>query len=175
MRLFGGRDKEIIIEKAGDDDIAYCVDVIIDAMGAAGAQAVNREGLEQTLKTPNVLVLVGKVKNKVVGMISGIAFPSLIPPPRIDFLSASDEDSIRQGLHGMLIDAFLDELKRRLPNATYVDTTVATSNPQFVAMYSMKGFVVVGFSRGAQPNTDTVVLRRSLTPEAGEPPQSYTA
>ncbi len=172
MRLFGGKEREITIEKANDTDIAYCVDLIMDAMNTMGVQPVTREGLEQTLKTPNVLVLVAKVKDKVVGMISGLAFPSLIPPPRIDFLSVSDENSARQGLHGMLIDAFIDELKKRLPNAKYVDTTVATSNPQFVAMYSMKGFIVTGFTRGEQPNTDAVILRRSL---ASEPPKSYTA
>jgi len=172
MRLFGGKDREIMIESAGDEDIAYCVDVIMNAMSAMGAQSVTKEGLEQTLKTPNVLILIGKVKNKIVGMISGLAFPTLVPPPRIDFLSVSDDESVRQGLHAMLIDAFLEELKRRLSNARYVDTTVATSNPQFVAIYSVKGFVVTGFTRGDQPNTDTVILRKSL---AGEPPQSYTA
>ena len=172
MRLFGGKEKDITIEKASDADITYCVDIIMNAMNAMGVQPIAREGLEQTLKTPNVLVLVAKVKDKAVGIISGLAFPSLIPPPRIDFLSASDEESARKGLHGMLIDAFVEELKKRLPNAKYVDTTVATSNPQFVAMYSMKGFVVIGFTRGEHPNTDAVMLRRNLS---GEPPKSYTA
>lgn len=169
MRLFGGKEKDLVIEKATDEDITYCVDMILNAMGTMGVQSINREGLEQTLKTPNVLVLAAKIKGRVVGMISGLAFPFLIPPPRIDFLSVSDEESARRGLHGMLIDAFLEELKKRLPNAKYVDTTVATSNPQFVAMYSMKGFVVTGFTRGEQPNTDAIILRRNLSKETTPP------
>ncbi len=172
MRLFGGKEGDFAIEKASDEDITYCVDIILKAMKTLGVQSVTRENLEQTLKTPNVLVLVAKVKAKVVGMISGLAFPSLVPPPRIDFLSVSDEESARKGLYGMLIDAFLEELKKRLPNVKYVDTTVPTLNPQFVAIYSMKGFLVAGLIRGEEPNLDSIILRRNLS---REPPRSYTA
>jgi ribosomal protein S18 acetylase RimI-like enzyme len=157
MRLFRGKD--FTIGEASDEDISFCVDTFFKAMSG---QPVSREALEQTLRSPNVIVLVAKTKNKIVGMISGVALP---PPmaPRIDLLSVIDEESARRGLHGQLIDKLVDELKRRLPRTRHIDTTIPTLNPQFVATYSMKGFIVVGFIRGDQPGQDSVILRKNLS------------
>jgi hypothetical protein len=169
LKLFKGKeDVDFIITKASDGDISFCVDRMTRAIGN---QPVNREVLEQTLKTPNVIVLVAKVKEKVVGAITGLAFPSLIPPPRIDFLDVSDEESAKKGLPYRLIDGFIEELKKRVPNATYVDTNVSASNPNYVAMYSLKGFLVTGFTRGEKPIGDTIVLRKNISSEAST---SYT-
>lgn len=168
MKLFKGKERDITITKATNEDIGHCADIIAKAMGD---QPINKELLEQTLKTQNIIVLVAKIKEKIVGIISGLAFSSLIPPPRIDFLGVSDEESARRGLHGMLIDEFVEELKRSLPKAKYVDTNVPAANPQFVAMYSFKRFVVIGFIKGEQPSGDIVVLRKNLSQETST---SYT-
>jgi hypothetical protein len=169
LKLFRGKEKDVIILRATDEDVGICVDMIAEAMGSMSGQPVNRTALEQTLKTPNVILLVGKKTDRVVGMISGLAFPTMVPPPRIDFLNVLDDESARKGLHNRLIDGFIDELKRRVPNAPYVDTTLSTTNPQFVAMYSMKGFCVVGFTRGHQSHNDVAVLRKDLSEESSLP------
>jgi ribosomal protein S18 acetylase RimI-like enzyme len=166
--LFRGDEKEYVIAKATDEDVKVCADLISKALGG---QSIDKQGLEQTLKTSGIIVLVAKLKDKVVGLITGLAFPSMIPPPRIDFLGVSDEESARKGVHSRLIDKFIEELDTRVPNAKYVDTTVSASNPQFVAMYSMKGFVVTGFIKGDQMQNDSVLLRKSIVKEK---PTSYT-
>jgi hypothetical protein len=169
LKLFRGKDKDAVILRATDDDVGICVDMISETMGSMSSQPINRVALEQTLKTPNVILLVAKKTDRVVGMVSGLAFPTMVPPPRIDFLNVLDDESARKGLHNRLIDGFIDELKRRLPNAPYVDTTIATSNPQFVAMYSMKGFKVVGFTKGHQAHNDVVVLRKGISEKSSSP------
>lgn len=157
MRLF--REKDFTIGQASDEDISFCVDTFFKAMDG---QPISKEALEQTLRSPNVIVLMAKIKKKIVGMISGVALP---PPmtPRIDLLSVIDEESARKGLHGKLIDELVDELKRRLPRVKYIDTTIPALNPQFVATYSMKGFNVVGFIRGDPSGNDSVILRKNLS------------
>ena len=165
MRLFNKKEGDFSITPATDEDIGLCVDMISKAMGG---RPINKEILEQTLKTPNMIVLVAKTKEKIVGIISGLAFPTMIPPPRIDFLSVSDEESARKGLYGILIDEFIEELKKRLPNAKYVDTNVPAINPQFTAVYSFKGFVVTGFIKGEQSMSDVVVLRKILAKDTSK-------
>ncbi|MFH0897135.1 MAG: hypothetical protein V1850_03690 [Candidatus Bathyarchaeota archaeon] len=160
MRLYNGKDAGFTIKRATDEDISACAGMVSKAMGG---QQIDKGALEQTLKTPNILILVAKVQDKFVGMISGAAFPSIIPMPRIDFLGISDDESARKGLHGILIDEFVEELKRRLPKAKYVDTNVPAINFQFVAMYSLKGFVIAGFTKGEPPLGDTVVLRKNIS------------
>lgn len=83
--------------KATDEDIGLCADMMVKAMGD---QAINKELLEQSLKSDNLIVLVAKREEKIVGMVSGLAFPSMIPPPRLDFISVIDVESARKGLHG---------------------------------------------------------------------------
>lgn len=167
MRLFKGKEGDFTIVRATNEDVAPCADMIAKAMGG---QPVNREVLEQTLKAPNVIVLVAKVKERVVGMISGLASSSMVPPPRIDFVGVSDEESARRGLHSRLIDEFIEELRRQLPDAKCVDTSVPSANPQIVAMYSMKDFVVIGFLRSDLPHSDIVLLRKNIR----ETPAGYT-
>lgn len=71
----------------------------------------------------------------------------------------------------MLIDEFIEELKKKIPNAKYVETNVPTVNSSFVAMYSLKGFTVIGMIKGEDPRTDIVVLRKSILKKN---PSSYT-
>lgn len=161
--MFGGKgekDSDFTIVRATDEDISICAGIIFKAMGG---QMIDKEALEQSLKAPNIVLLVAKTNEKVVGMVSGSAFPNAVPPPRIDFLSVTDDESARKGLHGMLIDEFIEELKRQLPKARCIDTSVPATNSQFVAMYSLKGFAIAGFTKGEPPLGDTVVLRKNIS------------
>jgi len=163
LKLFKDRKKDVTIVKATDADISVCADLILKAMGG---QPVNKEVLEQTLKTPNMLVMVAKKDDEVVGIITGLAFPTMIPPPRIDFLGVIDEESARRGLHGSLIDKFMEELINRLPNAKHITTNVPASNYQSVAIYSLKQFIVTGYIKGDQSAGDIVVLKKNLSKES---------
>jgi len=102
-------------------DIRKCAELISNAMKQ---QPIDKNVLEQTLKAPNVIILVAKVKERVVGLITGLVFPFAIPPPRIDFLAVPDEESAQKGLYGLLVDKFIEKIKKRLPNARYVDTNI---------------------------------------------------
>ena len=143
-------------------DIRKCAELISNAMKQ---QPIDKNVLEQTLKAPNVIILVAKVKERVVGLITGLVFPFAIPPPRIDFLAVPDEESAQKGLYGLLVDKFIEKIKKRLPNARYVDTNIATENQNFVAMYSLKGFKVIGFIKGEKQFNDVVVLRKNISKE----------
>ena len=145
-----------------DEDIGLCVDLLSKA--TVGIQ-IDRKTLEKTLKAQNIITLLAKVEEKVVGMVSGLVFPSMIPPPRIEFLSVLDEESARKGLHSLLIDEFIEELKRRLPNAKFVDTNISVANSQLIIIYSLKGFVIAGFTKGEPPFVDAVVLRKNISKE----------
>jgi len=170
VKLFK-KKAEFTIMKPTDTDIDACVEMLSSAMGQ---QAVNKKLLEQTLKAPGIIVLVGKLKERITGMITGLTFPFTTqgsPKGRIDFISVPDRESANKGLYSMLIDEFIEELKKKIPNAKYVETNVPTVNSSFVAMYSLKGFTVIGMIKGEDPRTDIVVLRKSILKKN---PSSYT-
>ena len=169
MKLFKRKGGEFTIAKPTDADIEQCAEMVTKAMGQ---QHISKEVMEKTLQTPGIVILVAKLKERIVGMITGIAFPSTIPPPRIDFLNVSDVESAKKGLYSILIDEFIEELKKRIPTVKYVDTNVSALNLQFMAMYSLKGFTVIGFTRGDTPLSDIVVLRKPLSNEKA---MGYTA
>jgi hypothetical protein len=169
LKLFRRTDREFTIAKPTDADIDQCAKRIANAMGH---QSISKEAMEKSLRIPGIIILVAKLKERIVGMITGMAFPSTFPPPRIDFLEVSDVESAKKGLYGILIDEFIDELMKRIPTVKYVDTNVSASNPQFVAMYSLKGFTVIGFTKGEKPLNDIVVLRKILS---NEKVHGYTA
>ena len=160
MKLFKRKNRDFTITRPTDAEFNACADIIAKAVGQ---QAITKKALEQTLKAPGFIVLVAKSNDRIVGLITGLAVPSTIPPPRIDFLSVPDQASAQKGLYGILIDNFIDELKKRVPTAKHVDTNVGTANPNFIAMYSLKGFRVIGFIRGESPQSDIAVLRKDLS------------
>jgi hypothetical protein len=158
--LFSGKEEGFTISRATDEDIGVCADMVSKAMGI---HQIDKEAIEPTLKSPNIILLVAKAKEKIVGMISGIVFPSLIPPPRIDFLGVPNDENAKKGLHSILIDAFIEELKKSFSNIKYIDTNVPATNIQFIAMYSLKGWMVTGFTKSERPLDDVVLLRKNLS------------
>jgi len=152
-----------------DKDLDACTDLFKRATGAR----TSREQLRQILRGPGALVLVAKRKGRIAGLISGLAFPGLIPPPRIEFTYVVDQESARRGLSGLLVDAFVKEVRRQLPQARFIEINVAAANTGAVEFYSHHGFTVNGFVRGEQISGDVVMMqkrfvddRRSSTPIA---------
>ncbi|MFH0748957.1 MAG: GNAT family N-acetyltransferase [Candidatus Bathyarchaeota archaeon] len=162
MKFFKGKDRDIMIMKPTDIDVSKCAEIIANAMGQ---ESIKKEILEQTLKTSNVIVLIAKIKERIVGLITGVVFPSATPPPRIEFLSVPDQESAQKGLYSTLVDEFIGELRKRMPNAKYIETNVSAANTHFIAMYSLKGFLVTGFSKGEKPLGDIIVLRKNILNE----------
>ena len=139
-----------------DGDLDTCADLFKKATGAK----TSRENLLQILRGPGALVLVAKKQGRISGMISGLAFPGLIPPPRIEFTYVPDRENARRGLSGLLVNAFLREVKRKLPQARFVEINVGAANTSAVEFYSHHGFAINGFARGEQIGGDIVMLRK---------------
>jgi GNAT superfamily N-acetyltransferase len=139
-----------------DRDLDTCTDIFKKATGAT----TSREQLRQILRGPGALVLVAKRQGRIAGMISGLAFPGLIPPPRIEFTYVVDQESARRGLSGLLVDAFIREVRGQLPQARFVEINVAAANTSAMEFYSHHGFAVNGFVRGEQSSGDIVMMRK---------------
>ena len=140
-------------EELKDNEVELCLDLI--KMVIVGPLH---------LKGPNILTLVGKSKGKIIGMITG-----LVPPAsqvslnsRIFFLYPIDGNFARKGLPVMLLNEFIKEVKKRLPNASYIDVIVNSRSVTYVALYSLNGFVVNGFVQGYSGSPDQVFLRGQL-------------
>ena len=89
----------------------------------------------------------------------GIIYGTSTIPPTIALLVSEP----RVNLGSMLIDRFVERVKIQLPNATEVRTSLPTDIPEFIAFYSSKGFVVVGFVKGGLQGRDVVHLQKTLT------------
>jgi len=151
---------EVIREDVADE----CVDAIVKAKPQV---KWNKEGLRRRLLAPNGLTIIVRLKGVLVGVISGtLMIPSL--PPSIGFMAVFDPESSRKGLGGYLIDEFIKETQKRVPEAPCVDVNLSNLDTSSVALYSLKGFIVNGFikdeirSRFDEGVHDLVHLRRWL-------------
>jgi ribosomal protein S18 acetylase RimI-like enzyme len=108
--------------------------------------------------------LVGKNKGKILGMITGLVPQSsqVYHNSRIFFLYPIDGEFARKGLTVMLLNAFIKEVKKRLPKASYIDVIVNPQSVTYVALYSLNGFVINGFVQGYLDSPDQVFLRGQL-------------
>ena len=149
-----------LTEQAADE----CVDAMTKAMPQV---KWNMEGLRRGLLAPNALTLIARHEGAVVGVISGMVFPTVIPPPTINLMAVLNQRSGERGLGGYLIDEFIGALQKRLPKASFVDVSLPTVDTGSIALYSLKGFVIEGFVKdgfsstfGGQAGQDLVILRR---------------
>jgi hypothetical protein len=161
----GGFSFEIL----GDNAVNDC----INAMMKATPQAMwGGEELSQWLQAPNSLTLIAKREGTIVGVINGIVRNSPMPPPTIRFMAVLDQKSGDQGLGGLLITKFIDELRRITPKAPYVEVSLPSSERTSIALFSLMSFDVSGFvkdgfrlSFSGGERQDLVMLRRTLTTE----------
>ena len=154
---------EYIFEILREDDINECVEIITKYMRnrlGQGEIQFNKETFKQRLKDPNFMTLVGKYGEKIKGVINVLIPPNFFQPPQIVFVGVADQENAVKGLPGMLIDEFIDELKRRFPKASLIEVDLASKDTNAVAMYSSKGFSVEGFTKEGVGGADIVVLRK---------------
>jgi hypothetical protein len=122
------------------------------------------KALERAIYGPHVLTLIAKKAGSIVGLVSGTASLS----PSIVFLGVTDPESAREGLGNQLIDRFIDEVKKKSPNAAEVRVTLPTDYTDAVALYSSKGFAVMGFVK-TDGGRDMVFLSRRYATKTKTP------
>ena len=160
--------KEYLFEPMKPEDLNNCVDVIAKAMGDPN---INKDFIKQSIRDPNVVTLIARSREKIVGVIYGFVPYTLysIQAPKIVFMGIENQEEAMKGLYGMLIDEFINELKRRFPKVPCVDVSLASKDTNAVALYSGRGFAVEGYIRDGVGSADIVLLRKIFTlPETGK-------
>ncbi len=149
----------LVIETLKEKDVQESVKSLQTSLGEqAGPFFKDSAALSRAIYGPHAITVIAKKDSKVVGIASGTA----TIPPNIAFLGVTDQESAREGLGGRLIDQFIDEARKRIPNATGVRTSLPADYTDAVALYSSKGFVVEGFAKAAAQGRDIVFLSRSF-------------
>lgn len=145
-----------VFEDLREDDAEKCVELMLLKMSDQPAPTQpNKEVLKRLLSGENAVTIVAKRQNKLVGAVGGT-------PGTLNFIVTFDEESAREGLGYMLIDRFVEEVKRRVPSLESIRTTLFAENTDQVALYSRKGFVVEGFAKEAVMGRDTIFLRKKI-------------
>jgi len=145
-----------VFEDLHESDIEKCVDLMLSRMSDQPSPTLpNKEVLKRLLSGENAVTIVAKRQGKLAGVIGGT-------PGTLNFIATFDEESAREGLGYMLIDRFVEEVKRRVPQVESIRTTLLTENTDQVALYSRKGFVIEGFAKEYVMGRDMIFLRRKL-------------
>jgi len=148
-----------ILEQVKEKDLEKCIDAILSSIGNRLLPVQkNRENLRRLLFGEYVITIVAKTDNRIAGLISG----TCLMPPEIGLLTVMAKKNARKGLHDMLIDKFMEALKKRLPKAPYVMTRLRTDQTDAISLYSSKGFRIEGFLKNGLMGQDVVFLRKSL-------------
>ena len=144
------------------EDLNNCVDLIVKSMGDP---SINRDFVKHSIRDPNVVTLVARSREKIVGVIYGFVPYTLynVQAPKIVFVGVADQEEAMKGLYGMLIDEFINELKRRFPKVPCIDVSLSSKDTNAVALYSSRGFSVEGYIRDGVGTADIVVLRRRFS------------
>jgi len=148
------------IENLKEADVEESAKVLLQSLGSQFSPVFqDSRALSRAIYGPHAITLVAKKKGRIVGVINGTATAQ----PTIVFLGVMDPDSAREGLGLILVDNFLEHVKKQFPKATAVRTTLPADFPEAVALYSSKGFMVEGFAKEAAQGRDIVFLKKSLT------------
>mgnify|MGYP001051711064 CR=1 FL=1 len=148
-----------VFEPLSEKDLEKCANLIVSSMGSQLLPIHrDKETIKRLIYGAHALTLVGKKGDKIVGMISG----AMLIPPSIGFLNVFDDQSAREGLGNQLIDKFLDTVKKQLPKAPYVTTSLQTDNTAAISLYSARGFTIEGFLKEGMMGKDVVFLRKKL-------------
>ena len=148
-----GKPGKFTFEELKDEDMDFCLNLIKKVIVGP-----------VFLKGPNIFTLVGKNKGKIVGLITGLVpkAPQTSINPRIFFIFPVDGPFARKGLTVMLLNEFIKEVKKRLPKVGFIDVIVNPQNLQYIAFYSLNGFMINGFIKGSSGAPDQVFLRGKL-------------
>jgi ribosomal protein S18 acetylase RimI-like enzyme len=114
--------------------------------------------LKNLLLSKGIIGVIARKNGKEVGLIVG----SLLVTPQINFICIMDQENILKGLGGMLIDKFLQEVKKHKLIMPYVTVSLDAADTNAVALYSSKGFVVEGFVKRGLRDKDMVLLRKRI-------------
>lgn len=144
------------IGSLNEKDVEETVKLLQSLGSPASSIFSNSEMLKRTLYGPHVITLVGKEKEKIVGVINGTATTS----PNILLLATKPGES----LGSVLLDKFVDRVKNQFPSAKAVMTSLPADMTEVVAFYSSKGFAVEGFVKSGLQGRDLVFLRKPLLP-----------
>jgi len=173
FNIFRGKASDFTFEELKEDELELCIDTIHKGVGKENSNIPNRKYLKETLKGPNLLTLVGKSGGKIKGVINGIT-PQIFDSsllPRIMFVYVVDEKSARQGLPGMLINEFVNVVKKRLKKASCVEVILTSKNLSSIVLYSLNGFIISGFIKGDNGAEDQILMRKFTRKE---PRKSFT-
>ena len=152
-------DPKFVFEELRPEDAEKCAEALLKALKGRLPPALStKEGLIRMIAGPRSLSVVSKRDGKIVGIITG----STSMPPSIMFLYVLDKEAAMAGVNGKLVDHFMEAVKRRIPKAEFVTTTIATEDRGFISFYLSKGFTICGFIKGGFYGRDVVVLRREL-------------
>lgn len=160
MKKFGfGKSGKFTFEELQEKDVKKCAEIFLKNVGdKMKSRFRSREFVERLIYGPNIITIVSKKNDKIAGLVCG----SAAIPPNIAFLHVFDKEGVRAGLEGMLIDKFIETVKKKLPQASSVTATIPAESNIAVSFYSYKGFRVCGFIRGGEEQTDLVIMRKSI-------------
>lgn len=130
-------------------------------------QKWNRTELRRWLLGANTLTLIARHEGTITGVISGTVLKTPLPPPTIRLMIVLDQASGDKGLGMFLINAFIAKVQNRIPNASYIDVALPSSERTSIALYSLMGFDITGFIKdgfqaqfAGMAGQDLVLLRR---------------
>lgn len=142
-----------------EEDLEQCVDLVFASLrDKLPREQRNREIVKQMIYGTQALSLVAKKNGKIVGLISGV----MMLTPNINFISVIDEESAQQGLGGVLIDKFIEAVKKSLPKASHVRITLSTDDTPIISLCSLKFFMIKGFFRESSMNKDMIILEKNI-------------
>jgi hypothetical protein len=151
-----------IFEELNEKEVKDCTDATIAYMKAHRLAPASqpRKVIERMLYGANSITLIAKESDKIVGVACGVR----TTPPSILFLMSFERKYTLEGLEPQLVDNLLEVIKKRVPSAPNVITTLPTDNTLGVALYSARGFSVTGFVREGshEMKKDVVILKKDL-------------
>jgi len=159
-RKMDGYTVSFEIESLREEDVEESAKVLLQSLGSQFSPVFqDSRALSRAIYGPHAITLVAKKKGRIVGVINGTATIQ----PTIVFLGVMDPESAKEGLGLILVDNFLEQVKKQFPKATAVRTTLPADFPEAVALYSSKGFMVEGFAKEAAQGRDIVFLKKPFT------------
>jgi len=155
----GGVVLSFTFEVLSAKDLDQCASLVLSSMKRElHPMHRDKETIKRLIYGTHAFSLIAKRNGRMVGIISGTLFAT----PRIGLLSVFDEKSAREGLSNLLINEFIKAVKKQMPKATHVTTSLAADNTDAVSLYSALGFKVEGFLREGMMGKDIVFMRKRL-------------
>jgi ribosomal protein S18 acetylase RimI-like enzyme len=149
---------EFTFERIQKRDTEACAKMIISTLGDQAKTYADKNTVKKMIYGDKKLTLVAKKKERLSGLING----TLLGFPRIMFLAVADEQSAREGLGALLIDQFVEEIKKSLPHTKCILHNEFADNFNAIGLYSVKGFKVTGFIKDPITNRDVVFMEKAV-------------